>query len=153
MIPKTYRHKSRIYSSKFWVALVLGCSVLLPACSAEQAATELEEVKVASDAATSLPDPLAAGWQGKPVCETLHEDAKQRVLRCTFEPNTGHERHYHDPHFGYTLEGGKARLTDENGVREVDLVKGGSIASPGTAWHEMMNIGDTTLVFLIVEPK
>jgi len=69
------------------------------------------------------------------------------------EPNTGHERHYHDPHFGYTLEGGKGRLSDENGVREVELVKGDSIASPGTAWHEVMNIGDTTIVYLIVEPK
>ena len=108
---------------------------------------------VACEASTSLPDPLAAGWQGRPVCETLHEDAKQRVLRCTFEPNTGHERHYPDPHFGYTLEGGKVRLTDENGVREVELVKGDSIASPGTAWHEVMNIGDTTIVYLLVEPK
>lgn len=101
----------------------------------------------------SLPDPLAAGWKGKTVCELLHEDARQRVLRCTFEVGVGHERHYHDPHFGYTIAGGRMRITDGEGVREVDLVSGSSFASPGEDSHEALNIGETTTVFLIVEPK
>ena len=99
-----------------------------------------------------LPDPLAAGWNGAPVCELLHEDSKQRVLRCTFPPGVGHERHFHRPHFGYTIVGGRMRITDASGVREVDAVTGSSFSSDGVAWHEVVNIGDTTSVFLIVEP-
>ena len=101
----------------------------------------------------SLPDPLEAGWEGKPVCENLHEDAKQRVLRCTFAPQVGHERHFHAPHFGYALSGGRVRIEDENGVRELDLPTNSSYSSDGVAWHEIQNIGSTTLIYLIVERK
>lgn len=101
----------------------------------------------------NLPDPLAAGWRGKPVCEKLHEDSSQRVLRCTFPPGVGHERHYHAPHFGYALAGGRARLTDGRGTRDVTFATGSSSISEGTAWHEMLNVGDTTIVYLLVEPK
>jgi hypothetical protein len=101
----------------------------------------------------TLPDPLQAGWNGEPVCERLHEDAKQRVLRCSFAPQVGHERHFHAPHFGYALSGGRVRIADERGVRELDLPTHSSYNSDGVAWHEIMNIGSTTLVYLIVERK
>lgn len=100
-----------------------------------------------------LPDPLAAGWQGHPVCEKLHDDARHRVLRCTFPPGVGHERHYHARHFGYALAGGRMRLTDAEGTREVVLDTGSSYVSEGVAWHEVLNVGDTTVVYLIVEPR
>ena len=100
-----------------------------------------------------LPDPLAAGWDGQPVCEQLHDDARHRVLRCTFAPGVGHERHYHDAHFGYAIAGGRMRLTDADGSREVDLATGSSYVSEGVAWHEVLNVGDTTVVYLIVEPR
>ena len=100
-----------------------------------------------------LPDPLAAGWHGQQVCEKLHEDADQRVLRCTFPPGAGHERHYHKPHFGYTLAGGRMRITDASGTREVDLTTGNTAVSEGTAGHEVFNVGETTVVYLVVEPK
>ena len=100
-----------------------------------------------------LPDPLEAGWQGALVCENLHEDDRQRVLRCTFPPGVGHERHYHPPHFGYALSGGRMRITDAKGTREVDLATDSNFASDGVAWHEGLNIGDTTVAYLIVEPK
>ena len=103
--------------------------------------------------ATPLPDPLAGGWNGRPVCETLHDDARQRVLRCTFPPGIGHERHFHLPHFGYALSGGKVRITDAAGTREVDLKTGSSFSSNGVAWHEIVNIGDTLVQYLIVEPR
>jgi hypothetical protein len=51
-------------------------------------------------AQSRLPDPLEAGWQGKAVCEHLHEDEDQRILRCTFPPGVGHERHFHVKHVG-----------------------------------------------------
>ncbi|MGI9201421.1 MAG: cupin domain-containing protein [Woeseiaceae bacterium] len=103
--------------------------------------------------ATELPDPLAAGWRGEPVCERLHEDPKQRILRCTFAPGVGHERHYHSPHFGYAISGGRMRISDANGVREVDLPTGSSYTSNGVDAHEVLNIGDTTVTYLIVESK
>ena len=92
-----------------------------------------------------LPDPLAAGWKGKPVCEKLLDDDKQRVLRCTFPPGAGHDRHFHRPHFGYALSGGRMRLTDSNGVREATLTTGSVFTSEGTPWHEVLNIGDTQM--------
>lgn len=101
----------------------------------------------------NLPDPLGAGWNGKPVCERLHEDDRQRILRCTFPPGVGHERHFHHAHFGYTVAGGRMRIEDQDGVREVDVKAGSSFASDGVAWHQVLNVGDTTTVFLIVEPK
>lgn len=101
----------------------------------------------------TLPDPLAAGWNGVSVCEVLHEDADQRILRCEFAPGIGHERHYHDPHFGYAISGGRMRISDASGDRELDLLTGSSFTSDGVDWHEVMNIGNTTTIYLIVEPK
>jgi len=101
----------------------------------------------------SLPDPLAAGWQGQAVCENLHEDKAQRILRCSFAPGVGHEKHYHVAHFGYALSGGKMQIVDANGVREVELSTGSSYSSEGTPWHQVLNIGDTAVVYLIVENK
>ena len=48
----------------------------------------------------SLPDPLEAGWNNEAVCEVLEENEKRRVLKCTFPPGVGHEKHFHAPHFG-----------------------------------------------------
>jgi len=100
-----------------------------------------------------LPDPLAAGWNDVPVCELLHENSKQRILRCVFEPGMGHERHFHAPHFGYAIKGGRMRISDESGVKEVDLPTGSNFTSTGVVWHEVLNIGDTTVEYLIIEAK
>ncbi len=100
-----------------------------------------------------LPDPLEAGWKGAPICEQLHEDSDQRILRCTFAPSVGHERHFHNRHFGYAIAGGRMRITDSGGTREVELATGSSFSSDGVAWHEVVNIGNSTVVFLIIEPK
>ena len=110
-------------------------------------------VLVACTVQTMLPDPLRAGWKGEAVCEKLDEDSDQRILRCTFPPGVGHERHFHDQHFGYTIAGGRMKITDSSGTREVDLATGISFVSDGVVWHEVLNIGDSTTVFLIVEPK
>ena len=100
-----------------------------------------------------LPDPLAAGWKGAPVCEKLHDDAHQRVLRCTFAPGVGHERHQHGRHFGYALSAGRMRISDAKGAREADIKAGSSFSSDGVPWHEVLNIGETTVQYLIVEPR
>lgn len=101
----------------------------------------------------TLPDPLAAGWKGEKVCELLQENALLRSFRCTFPPDVGHEIHHHAPHFGYVLAGGKMRITDESGTREVETKDGSSWKSDGVEWHEVLNIGETTAVYVIVEPK
>ena len=102
---------------------------------------------------TTLPDPLGAGWKGEPVCEVLLENDSIRTLKCTFHPGVGHERHFHNPHFGYALAGSTMRVTDANGTRDVKVVTGSSFYNKGIEWHEVLNIGDSTAVFLIVEPK
>lgn len=104
-------------------------------------------------ASSELPDPLAAGWRGAPVCERLQETDAQRLLRCTFPPGVGHERHFHARHLGYVIAGGRMRIEDASGVREVDIPTGYSWESDGVVWHEALNIGDTTAVYLIIEPK
>lgn len=100
-----------------------------------------------------LPDALAAGWKGQKTCENLHEDAHIRVLRCTFAPNVGHERHFHPPIFGYVLSGGRIRSTDAKGVQEFEDKAGEHWTSGPVEWHEGLNIGDTTISYLIVEKK
>lgn len=102
---------------------------------------------------TTLPDPLEAGWKGESVCEVIEENDRVRSLRCTFPPGVGHEKHYHDAHFGYTLSGGKFRITDGSGTREVDIPTGYDFYNEKVEWHEVLNIGSDTAVFLIVEIK
>ncbi|MFT5249411.1 MAG: quercetin dioxygenase-like cupin family protein [bacterium] len=102
---------------------------------------------------SSLPDPLTAGWKGKNVCELLEENKSQRILKCTFAPGIGHERHFHLPHFGYTLAGSTFRIKDTTGTREINVKTGSYFNSIGTEWHEVLNIGDSTAIFLIIEPK
>jgi len=103
--------------------------------------------------AAELPDAVAAGWQGAKTCQILHEDAKIRVLRCTFPPKTGHERHFHPAAFSYVLSGGRFQVSDARGTwqwqSETDQFRANS-PEPG---HEVLNIGDTTLRYLIVEKK
>lgn len=101
----------------------------------------------------SLQDPLSAGWKGQSVCDNLHDDISQRILRCTFPPGVGHERHYHQAHYGYIVNGGTMRVTDGNGAREIEIGTGKGFVSEGVAWHEALNIGDTTVVVLIMEGK
>ena len=103
--------------------------------------------------AEGLPDPVEAGWQGTPVCEVLRVDNTMRVFRCTFPPGVGHERHFHPKHFGYALSGGTMRITDAAGTREASLQTGSYFSSEGIAWHEVLNIGDTVVSYLMIEPK
>ena len=124
---------NKIYSSK----IIIGLTLLLFNCNNQQ----------------KLPDPLEAGWNNEVVCEVLEDNDKVRTLKCTFPPGVGHERHYHNLHFGYTLAGGTFRIKDTTGTREVTIPTGYSFYNEKVDWHEVLNIGDSTAVFLIVEPK
>ena len=100
----------------------------------------------------SLPDPLEAGWKGQKVCEVLEDNSEMRILKCTFPPGVGHEKHFHDPHFGYTIKGGRFRITDDSGTREVEIPDNYTFKNQRVE-HEVLNIGDSTSVYLIIEPK
>ncbi len=102
---------------------------------------------------TGLPQALDAGWQGQKVCEVLYETDAVRVGRCVFPPGVGHEKHYHVPHFGYTIEGATMEVTTDEGTRVVTVAAGDNFSTSEITVHEGVNIGDTTAVYLIVEPK
>ncbi len=101
----------------------------------------------------TLPDPLEAGWNNDAVCEVVEENDNVRVLKCTFEPGVGHEKHYHNPHYGYTVAGSKFKIKDTTGTREVNVPTGYSFSKDEISTHEVLNIGDSTAVFLIIEYK
>jgi len=101
----------------------------------------------------NLPDPLKAGWKGKKVCEVLKEDDSQRILKCTFPPNLGHEKHYHAPHFGYALKGGTFSITNGNESKVIEVKDGTTWNKFEISEHEVINVGETTSVYLIIEPK
>ena len=122
----------------------LRIAVTFAACLGAQAA--------ASDATRdSLPSALEAGWNGERVCDLLHESTTHRVLKCTFAPGVGHGRHFHPAHFGYALSGGTMRLTDARETRDAVIETGSHYSSAGTAWHEVLNVGESPVIYLIVE--
>lgn len=101
----------------------------------------------------NLNGPLQAGWKGNKVCEQLSDNDHERVLRCSFPPGVGHEKHKHNAHFGYALSGGKMQLTDDKGTRVVELATNSYFESKGKKWHQVLNIGNTTVVYLMIESK
>lgn len=100
-----------------------------------------------------LPHAFEAGWRGERVCEVLFEDPAVVVARCSFPPGVGHEEHFHRPHFGYVLEGGTMRIRDGEGERTVETRAGGRWSSDERTVHEVVNVGETTTRYLIVEPR
>jgi quercetin dioxygenase-like cupin family protein len=109
-------------------------------------------VAAAADTA-GLPHAFDAGWQGQETCELLFENESVRVGRCAFPPGVGHEQHYHNPHFGYVLEGGTMRLTDAAGESDSTTVAGETWSTAEVTVHQGLNVGETTTRYLIVEPK
>jgi len=99
-----------------------------------------------------LPHAFDAGWAGQKTCSVMFQDDAVRVARCVFPPGVGHEKHFHNPHFGYVLEGSTLRIVDSRGERTVTTEAGGSWSTDSVTVHEAVNIGDTTTSYLIVEP-
>lgn len=102
---------------------------------------------------TDLPDPYQAGWEGEKVCEVLEDNEDLRVLKCTFPPGVGHEKHEHQPHFGYALVGGTFKITDSTGTRVASFPTGYSWSKDVVTQHQVLNVGDSTSVYLIIEYK
>ena len=103
--------------------------------------------------ANDISGPLQTGWKGQKVCEKLSENDRENILRCTFPPGVGHEKHKHNANFGYAISGGKVQIKDHKGTRIVDLPTNSHFDSSGTEWHEILNVGKTTVIYLILESK
>jgi hypothetical protein len=99
------------------------------------------------------PDALSVEWQGKKVCEKLHEDEQIRILRCSFPPGVKNVRDRHPATFVYTLGGGKAEFTDASGTRRLDMANDAYLFNQPIPWHDITNAGDTTLRYVLVELK
>jgi len=125
-------------NTKLLLAALLGASLIFSSCLS---------------ANEGLPHAFEAGWKGEKTCELMFEDASVRVGRCIFPPGVGHEKHYHNPHFGYVLEGGTLRITDKTGTRTVNTKTDGTWKTDSITVHEAVNIGDTTTSYIIVEPR
>src|SRR5258708_32035217 len=98
--------------------------------------------------AEDVPDALSVEWQGQKPCEKLFEDDQVRISRCSFPPGATHVCHSHPAYLFYVLSGGKAQVRDEKGTREVEIRSGSHVDAPPVPWHEVTNIGNTTLQFL-----
>ena len=121
--------------------------------SLSMAAALATVASMAAARAADVMDALDAGWGGEKRCENLYEDDNIRVLRCTFPPNVGHERHSHPASFLYVLNGGRGTVTDSTGTREFQVKSDQSRPANAVEWHEMLNTGESTLRYLIVEKK
>ena len=101
----------------------------------------------------SVPNALSVEWQGQKPCEKLYEDAQILIARCTFPPGSKHLRHSHPGYFSYALSGGKVQIEDAKGTRRLEPRTGSYANSPPIPWHELTNVGDTTVSYLVVERK
>lgn len=107
-----------------------------------------------ADGHENLPHAFEAGWKGEDVCEVLFESDEMIVGRCIFPPGVGHEKHYHNPHFGYIIEGTTFRNTDVNGeINDLVVDSGATWSTDAIKIHEAVNVGDTTSTVLIIETK
>lgn len=99
-----------------------------------------------------IPHAFDAGWKGQRTCELLYETPEVRVGHCVFPPGVGHEKHYHNPHFGYVLAGGTMRIRDSEGEHESTFEAGQTWTTDRVTVHEALNVGETTSSYLVVEP-
>jgi len=111
-------------------------------------------ISLSAYAQEPLPDTIEAGWKGEAVCVVLFEDDVIRTGTCTYPPGIGQERHAHTrPYFTYVISGGTLSVTSERGTFESTSITGNSGKSDGVKWHELLNVGETTIKFLFVEEK
>lgn len=43
------------------------------------------------------------------------------------------------------------QIVDGKGTRTVEIATGSSFSSPGVAWHEGLNVGDSTVAYIMIE--
>jgi quercetin dioxygenase-like cupin family protein len=151
LMPEQYSGIDRLPALGTLVRLTPGKETMIrhPICCAAIGLLISTSAALSEDA----PDALSAEWQGTKPCEKLDEDAQVRILRCTFPTGGGQAKHSHPAQFSYVLSGGKLAIEDEKGTRQAEPKTGGSGVAAPIPWHAVKNVGDTTIVFLVVEKK
>src|SRR6478672_3198557 len=99
------------------------------------------------------PTPCQSSGRATTPVKSCSRNAQVLVARCTFPPGAMHVCHSHPSYLSYVVSGGQAQIQDEKGVRKVNVVAGALADVPPTPWHELTNVGDTTLQFVVVEKK
>jgi quercetin dioxygenase-like cupin family protein len=103
--------------------------------------------------ADDVPGALSVEWEGKKPCEKLFEDDEIRVARCTFPEGTVHVCHARPSYLTYDLSGGLAEVQHDKGKRKIEVVAGAFANVSPIPWHEIADIGETTLQYLLIEKK
>ncbi len=88
------------------------------------------------------------------VYDVLFENDDVKVLGVTFPPGKGDNMHDHNPITFYVLQGGKGQVTLPDGsVNEREVPTGFVGHNRERQRHQVKNIGQDTLKFIIIEHK
>lgn len=80
---------------------------------------------------------------------TLHVSARG----CPSPPGAAHLRHSHPGYLSYVLSHGKGQIQGDNGTWQVEVRADTFTNSQPIAWHELTNVGETTLRYFVVERR
>jgi beta-alanine degradation protein BauB len=80
------------------------------------------------------------------------ENDRVRVLKVTFKPGDSAAKHHHPDHVVYVVNGGKMKLTVDGKTNILDF-KTGEAVFLNEQWHEVENVGESTVDLVVVELK
>ncbi|MBE1299895.1 MAG: hypothetical protein GJ680_08335 [Alteromonadaceae bacterium] len=84
--------------------------------------------------------------------DVLLENDKVLVLKMTLKPGESDNWHQHNAETVYFQSGGRATITTDEGANTLDIPNGFTMWHD--AWkHQVSNVGETTIVAIIVESK
>jgi quercetin dioxygenase-like cupin family protein len=81
------------------------------------------------------------------------DNSHVRVIEGSLKPGEKTAMHHHPQHLIYFLSGGTVRFTLKDGSKKELTSKTGETRWNEAVDHETENIGNTTVRYLIVEPK
>lgn len=84
--------------------------------------------------------------------EMLLENDKVLVLKMTLKPGESDKWHKHNAETVYFQSGGKATITTVEGAKTLDIPDGFTMWHD-TWEHQVSNVGENTIVAIIVEAK
>jgi quercetin dioxygenase-like cupin family protein len=81
------------------------------------------------------------------------DDSHVRVIEGSLKPGEKTVMHHHPDHMIYFISGGTVRFTMKDGSTKETTAKDGEARWNEAVDHQTENIGNTTVKYLIVEPK
>ena len=85
--------------------------------------------------------------------KVLLDDSHVRVIEGSLKPGEKTTMHHHPDHMIYFINGGTVRFTMQAGSTKEMTTKAGEAKWNEAVDHQTENIGNTTVKYLIVEPK